>query len=776
MTTHSVPAPILPAQSSFGNHARLTIVAVASLAVIFIAGHLPLMRETLDGIDSTNFVLAVDGYDPRLHQPHPPGFPVHVALGRVVTAAYRAIFSADEIGTAATSLRLWSALSGSLTVVAMMWVALGVGLSRWRSAIATALLTVCPLFWMTAMRPLSDVPGLLFAMLSQALLFAASTAGASRQSWWLAAAFAAGIAAGVRVQTMLLTLPLLALLAALHLRRSGVRPIALIVVAFVVGVLVWAVPLVISLGGPQEYVRLLTTVAADDVDGVELLATDFTPRLIALALTRTFLVPWGSILIGAVVIVAALAGAMNLIRHERRVLGLLAVMGAPYAAFHLLFQETASIRYALPLVPVVAMLIAGAVQVRRRWVWGSIVVALVIASATTSLSAAMAYAQSESPVARATEDAMHEARRLPLTRVFAAHHAVGRAIRAEHWPGSTLASPVRYEWLQLARYWLDGGRDPVWFFADHRRTDLALVDGAARRVIRAYEWPKQAATLLGGIQPPQVAWYEIALPGWFLMRGWALTPEVHGVSTRDRQGPGYEGALGYVRRRNLPAAMFIGGRNLGGPCDTAASIEVLIDGQQRASWTVPARASFLQRVALASGALAGNGDYAEVNVIARDVTGAERVVDVALEQFDVQSADTPMIGFDRGWHMPEHDTATSMTWRWTEDVAQIRLETFGRDVELSIRGESPLRYFQDPPRVVVQVGQTTVASFRPTDDFTWTGKISAAALASAEGRVVIETDRSFIPDEVSGNGDRRRLSLRIFEVSVAALASSGRPN
>ena len=38
-----------------------------------------------------------------------------------------------------------------------------------------------------------------------------------------------------------------------------------------------------------------------------------------------------------------------------RVLALIAVASVPYAVFHLLFQETVTIRYALPLVPLVAL-------------------------------------------------------------------------------------------------------------------------------------------------------------------------------------------------------------------------------------------------------------------------------------------------------------------------------------------------------------------------------------------------------------------------------------
>ena len=85
----------------------------------------------------------------------------------------------------------------------------------------------------------------------------------------------------------------------------------------------------------------------------------------------------------------------------------------------------------------------------------------------------------------------------------------GPALRDEHasvhhFPAVVaLAAPVRYEWLELARYWLEGGREPIWFLADARRTDLALVDPASRALMRSYRWPADSESLLGGIQSDQ---------------------------------------------------------------------------------------------------------------------------------------------------------------------------------------------------------------------------------------------------------------------------------
>jgi hypothetical protein len=64
--------------------------------------------------------------------------------------------------------------------------------------------------------------------------------------------------------------------------------------------------------------------------------------------------------------------------------------------------------------------------------------------------------------------------------------------------------------------------------------------------------------------------------------------------------------------------------------------------------------------------------------------------------------------------------------------------------------------------VVVTAGPSELASFHPDADFEWVVPVPAAVLAANEGRLAIESNRWFIPDEVSRNGDRRRLALRIY--------------
>jgi hypothetical protein len=97
-----------------------------------------------------------------------------------------------------------------------------------------------------------------------------------------------------------------------------------------------------------------------------------------------------------------------------------------------------------------------------------------------------------------------------------------------------------------------------------------------------------------------------------------------------------------------------------------------------------------------------------------------------------------------------------------------------------VHGESPRRYFNAAPKVVLRAGEKTLATLSPEDDFQMTARVPASALQASGGVLTLTTDRVFVPAEVrSGSNDRRRLGLRIYNVWVkpvvpAAAAASAK--
>ncbi len=122
-------------------------------------------------------------------------------------------------------------------------------------------------------------------------------------------------------------------------------------VALSVGALAWAIPLVAASGGLDGYLAALGSQAGEDFAGVEMLYSNPSPRLAAFALLRTFLYPWDSVILGGIVVALAAMGSIALVLRDRRGLTAIALVSVPYLAFHLAFQDTTFVRYALPLVP-----------------------------------------------------------------------------------------------------------------------------------------------------------------------------------------------------------------------------------------------------------------------------------------------------------------------------------------------------------------------------------------------------------------------------------------
>ena len=134
-------------------------------------------------MDSVNFALGLRDFDPGRHRPHPPGYPIYMALGK----------AANIVLSEPRALAIWGALFGALSAFALL--RLFAALDALDGALARAsgapppvaggrvarppgggdgLLTMmAPLFWMTASRPMSDTAGLAVSLAAQAILLTA---------------------------------------------------------------------------------------------------------------------------------------------------------------------------------------------------------------------------------------------------------------------------------------------------------------------------------------------------------------------------------------------------------------------------------------------------------------------------------------------------------------------------------------------------------------------------------------------------------------------------
>src|SRR6185503_4875355 len=307
---------------------RLAIAAFpAGLALAFLLLHLPYLPSSLEDLDSVNFALGVRDYDVARHQPHPPGYPVFIALAKAVHVI---------VPSEARALALVSVVAGALGVLALGALFRRLEGSRapgvwWVAAIVVTM--TAPLYWFTAARPLSDAAGLAAVLAVQAM-----TLGAASSRALAGAAFAAGLAAGLRSQVVWLTLPLLTvkllgprywlldgrgLTAARgrlatsnqHLAPGSQQPATIAAVAaFAAGLAVWFVPLIIVSGGPAAYWRALSNQGSEDFVNIQMLWNAHTPRDIANALYFAFIAPWATWPVAVVVLVCAAVGVLWLFR------------------------------------------------------------------------------------------------------------------------------------------------------------------------------------------------------------------------------------------------------------------------------------------------------------------------------------------------------------------------------------------------------------------------------------------------------------------------------
>ncbi|MFB3853225.1 MAG: protein O-mannosyl-transferase family [Vicinamibacterales bacterium] len=783
------------ARSAGGSHGWRPILVLAAL---FFAAHLPFLAPSLEDIDSVNFALGVRDFDPARHRPHPPGYPVFIGLAKTA----RLVLDEPQ------ALAIWGALLGGLAALPLFALFRALDESRrgrqepgagsWlfeNSAVwATVMVLANPLYWINSSRPMSDVPGLAASLTAQALLMTAfarqSEARRASQPADIAAAtfrsgrlilggaLASAIALGFRSQAGVLTLPLLVLVIVDRAGRGGAAALVGSAVWFAVGIAAWMLPLFAASGGPGAYLAALAGQGQEDWTAADIIATHMSASRLVWALVDTFIRPWGSLVLGVGVTAAAACGGFVLAARNRRALAAVAALAIPYALFHVLFQETSHTRYALPLVPVVAYLavtgLAALPRVRLAATAGPISLVMLALGIPTLAS----YARDPSPSARALADMAAAAKRERLSPepVLRLPQALAIAWRDEPVSLRTMPTLRSRQWLGLVQHWRDGNAAPVWYVAEPERSgldnrhDLALIDPASRRLVRSYRWPFDPLGPLGGVRPSELDWYVMSPPGWMALEGWALTPRLAGLARADGKGPSLGGVTALVRRRPAPVVLLIGGRHLGAREDPDVRFTLSMDGKELTSWTASAANRFFLRDWQVDTSSSGGGPFAVLRIAAEASDGSGRVVNAAIEQFDAQAAGSVMAGFDEGWHEQEYDPGRGIMWRWTSGSSTLRILASEHDVVIRLRGESPLRYYDTAPSVRVRAAGRTLDEFRPASDFTREIIVPASALVASGGKVVLETDQTHVPDERNGNGDLRRLGLRVYDLQVLGAA------
>jgi hypothetical protein len=771
-------------QASGSPATRLRLASL--LAAVFFSFHIPYLPASLEDLDSINFALGVRQFDVAQHQPHPPGYPVFIFVAKAANTVART--EASALG----GVSIVAATFGVVAIAVVFHRLDPAAPAEWWFA-ATALASTAPLYWFSAARPLSDAMGLAAALAVQGLALSASMPHV------VVAAFCAGLGAGIRSQVVWLTVPLLIFLRFYHGGHGGlsatpgansredpppVSPLGedpqdfpsassvmqsvKLLAAYACGILVWAVPLILLSGGPAQYLRALSRQGSEDFSGVRMLLTSHTAREVVNAFYYSFVAPWGTWSIAAPVLLLAVAGGVALLRAHTRAALLLAAAFGPYLIFHMVFQETFTGRYALPLViPMAYCAAAGARVLPRRS--GLVVVALVaMAGAHVGGTSVAAYAREKAPAFRLLDDMRGASTALNTPPVLALDRREELDLRRPiRWVGNAmppidrkLPAPPQHEWLELVKYWNSGGRAPVWLVVDPMRHAVDLIGrGTAGADATGYRWHVPYPVLLSGVRPNEMDWYQIARPDWYAGEGWELTPEAAGVAQVDRRGLSRGAIDAWIARETLSGTLVVGGRNFD-PA-TQPRLDVLVNDRLQDS-SVVAPGYFLRFIPLDERSDT-QADFAKLTI---RTTPPSRV---GIEQFDA-SADRAVFGYGQGWQEPEFNPQNGLRWRWLSERGELRVRAPARAATLTLHleGESPRNYFSRGSRLVVRSGERALLERVLSSDFAVDAIVPMTAESERDVTITLETDQVFVPAEHGWrrSGDRRHLGLRIFKCTV----------
>lgn len=204
-------------------------------------------EEYASGIDPANYLLAMDNYSITADRPHPPGYPVYIAMCkavRLVTPSnHRAILmliTVLSVGSVYLLYKITQHVSTQKTAL-----------------LAAALLAFNPLFWMYGSVTESYTADAFFSCL---LVYSTLTA---RGRWWIAAGMILGLACGVRSTSPILLSPVILLIAWYRFKSSQLNAshVTLWLIGTVVGLAAWLPWVVWNEGGVANYLAALASLS-----------------------------------------------------------------------------------------------------------------------------------------------------------------------------------------------------------------------------------------------------------------------------------------------------------------------------------------------------------------------------------------------------------------------------------------------------------------------------------------------------------------------------------
>ncbi|MFP5246081.1 MAG: ArnT family glycosyltransferase, partial [Thermoanaerobaculia bacterium] len=312
--------------------AILACVAILCAATRFLA-----MARSLWDWDEALFLLGMRNYDVTLHHPHPPGFPVYIALGKLVRLVTDSDFRA---------LQTINLVAGMLVFPAMYLFARELRLRFTTSVIAAALFAFFPNVWFFGGGAFSDVPSIVLVLFAITFLLRGAE---NRNAYWLGTLLLA-LAIGIRPQNLLLGL--FPGLYATRKRRPHEVVIALLIGVIVVGVAFGGA--IYATGSFDDYMTAVEQ-HGDYISRIDSWRSPDRPPMWRLA-DRFFIKQYQSPVLSVIASIFVIVSIVSSVRERNRSMLMNALTFAPFAIFAWMMLDRFSIsRFSIGYQPMFAV-------------------------------------------------------------------------------------------------------------------------------------------------------------------------------------------------------------------------------------------------------------------------------------------------------------------------------------------------------------------------------------------------------------------------------------
>src|SRR5262249_14307664 len=417
----------------------------------------------------------------------------------------------------------------------------------------------------------------------------------------------------------------------------------------------------------------------------------WTRQRMAFAVRDEFFSPWQWKWLAIAIIALASVGVLLLWRTNRRALALIGILFLPYGACVYVLQDMTTIRYAIPLVPCIALLASIPLcRIRSAPAVGPLIATGVCAaSAMITIPALREYHAAPSPPFQA----LTRVRQLAAgnTALGSGHYVFERYLRRlDSDPRIAVLPPSKQEWRALADYWKRGERRPILFLRDPHRTTFLLMGRDTQHILGRWRWPDRVNRLMRGERPGDVELVRLDPPRWFAERGIASPLEMAAPAELSRAPHRL-----YVRPSNRRRVFLASGSLVGA---SRGDVVFTLDAEARASWSVDKHFTLHALI---------DPPVDKERYTLAVLTGSRSMV---VSDVWVGPLDTPAIRPAKGFYSAERDESDATLFRWIAPDAHAAVYLPDRHARLTIKGRVPIPYEGQPLQLVFEWDHQSLAS------------------------------------------------------------------